>query len=93
MHFRRSILNGSCGKLALEKLNTNRTMSKRASSSGNSSSSKRSRSSGGHKEGWDPSFAISDHDRLVDTRKAGTRHLPSAIYGLYLWKIETNQVK
>ena len=33
-------------------------MSKRASSSG-SSSSKRSRSSGGHKEGWDPSFAVS----------------------------------
>ena len=33
-------------------------MSKRASSSG-SSSSKRSRSSGGHMEGWDPSFAVS----------------------------------
>ena len=33
-------------------------MSKRASSSG-SSSSNRSRSSGGHKEGWDPSFAVS----------------------------------
>ena len=33
-------------------------MSKRASSSG-SSSSNRSRSSGGHKEGWDPLFAVS----------------------------------
>ena len=33
-------------------------MSKRASSSG-SSSSKRSRSSGRHKEGWDPSFSVS----------------------------------
>ena len=34
-------------------------MSKRTSSSGSSSSSKRSRSSGGLKEGWDPSLAVS----------------------------------
>ena len=39
------------------------------------------------------SEVLIDRDRRADTRKAGIRHLRSAIRGLYLWRIEMSQVK